>query len=82
MTAGPKEWSGLTVFAPTNEAFEDLPEGALANLLKPKNKERLQNLLLFHVASGNILSISTLSMEMILRLSVGRRLMLTCQKVL
>ena len=47
----------MTVFAPTNEAFEDLPEGALANLLKPKNKEQLQNLLLFHVASGNILSI-------------------------
>ena len=60
----------MTVFAPTNEAFEDLPEGALANLLKPKNKEQLQNLLLFHVASGNIQG------------RVGRRLMLTCQKVL
>ena len=30
-----------TVFAPTNEAFENLPEGVLNELLKPENKEQL-----------------------------------------
>ena len=28
----------FTVFAPTNDAFENLPEGTVATLLKPENK--------------------------------------------
>ena len=41
-----------TVFAPTNEAFSKLPKGALDNLLKPENKEKLAALLTYHVVSG------------------------------
>jgi hypothetical protein len=33
----------FTVFAPTNEAFSNLPAGVLANLLKPENKAALNN---------------------------------------
>ena len=33
----------FTVFAPTNEAFSNLPSGVLANLLKPENKAALNN---------------------------------------
>merc|ERR1711865_579322 len=44
----------FTVFAPTNEAFQNLPAGALANLLKPKNKAKLADLLTFHVVAGDI----------------------------
>lgn len=44
----------FTVFAPTDEAFEKLPEGTLARLLK--NKEALKNVLLYHVVSGDITS--------------------------
>lgn len=29
----------FTVFAPTDAAFEKLPEGRLENLFKPENKE-------------------------------------------
>lgn len=44
----------FTVFAPTNSAFEALPEGALDDLLKPENKEKLQSILKYHVVSGKI----------------------------
>ena len=32
----------FTVFAPTNAAFEKLPDGTVATLLKPENKESLK----------------------------------------
>jgi len=44
----------FTVFAPTDEAFKNLPKGALDNLLK--DKEALKNVLLYHVVSGNVSS--------------------------
>jgi uncharacterized surface protein with fasciclin (FAS1) repeats len=43
----------LTVFAPTNAAFEKLPGGVVANLLKPENKETLAKIIQFHAAPGN-----------------------------
>ncbi len=42
----------FTVFAPTNEAFEALPEGTLESLLEPENKEALQSILTYHVVAG------------------------------
>jgi len=42
----------LTVFAPTNEAFDQLPEGTVANLLKPENKKTLMRIITFHAAPG------------------------------
>lgn len=42
----------FTVFAPTDEAFSKLPEGALDDLLKPDNQSQLQAILKYHVASG------------------------------
>ncbi|MCW8981472.1 fasciclin domain-containing protein [Altibacter sp.] len=41
-----------TVFAPTNDAFAKVPQATLDNLMKPENKEQLQNLLKYHVVSG------------------------------
>lgn len=43
----------FTVFAPTDEAFEKLPEGTLENLVKSENKEQLGNILTYHVVSGS-----------------------------
>lgn len=48
VNAGP-----LTVFAPTNEAFEKLPEGTVDDLLKPENKDQLAHILKNHVAPAN-----------------------------
>lgn len=40
----------FTVFAPTNAAFDLLPPGTVTDLLKPDQKEALQNILQYHVA--------------------------------
>merc|ERR1712032_45440 len=45
-----------TVFAPTDTAFENLPEGLVGCLLKAENKDLLTTLLTYHVASGKALS--------------------------
>ena len=42
----------FTVFAPTNAAFEQLPAGAVDNLLKPENKSMLSKVLTYHVVAG------------------------------
>ena len=42
----------FTVFAPTNDAFNKLPEGTVSTLLKPENKSTLQNILKYHVIAG------------------------------
>ena len=44
------------MFAPTDEAFKALPEGAVANLLKPENKDKLAAVLKYHVVSGKIMA--------------------------
>ena len=41
-----------TVFAPTDEAFEKLPEGALDELMKQENQDQLKSLLQYHVVEG------------------------------
>ena len=42
----------FTVFAPTNNAFNKLPEGTVGTLLKPENKAMLAKILTYHVISG------------------------------
>lgn len=43
----------LMVFAPTNEAFDALPAGVVDDLLKQVNKDKLANILKYHVTPGN-----------------------------
>jgi uncharacterized surface protein with fasciclin (FAS1) repeats len=42
----------FTVLAPTNDAFNKLPEGTVESLLKPESKEKLASVLTYHVVSG------------------------------
>lgn len=42
----------FTVFAPTNAAFEKLPEGAVEDLLKEENRATLTGVLTYHVVPG------------------------------
>lgn len=44
----------LTVFAPVNDAFENLPAGTVDNLLKPENKATLTKVLTYHVVPGRM----------------------------
>lgn len=43
----------FTVFAPTNDAFENLPAGTVEELLKPENKAKLVKVLTYHVLAGS-----------------------------
>jgi len=44
----------FTVFAPTDAAFKALPEGTVASLLKPENKDKLAEVLTYHVVPGRV----------------------------
>lgn len=44
----------FTVFAPTDEAFDKLPAGTVEKLLK--DKEKLKQILLYHVVKGKVTS--------------------------
>lgn len=46
----------FTVFAPTDEAFAALPAGTVDDLLKPENKEKLTQILTYHVVPGKVMS--------------------------
>ena len=46
----------FTVFAPTNDAFAKLPEGTVANLLKPENKDKLVAILAYHVVPAKVMA--------------------------
>jgi uncharacterized surface protein with fasciclin (FAS1) repeats len=52
----------FTVFAPTNEAFTDLPAGTVDTLLKPENKPMLTKVLTYHVVAGDYDSTTLRSM--------------------
>jgi uncharacterized surface protein with fasciclin (FAS1) repeats len=46
----------FTVFAPTNAAFDKLPNGAMAGLMKPESKEKLKGVLMYHVIPGRLVA--------------------------
>lgn len=51
-----KETGPFTVFAPTDEAFATLPAGTVENLLKPENKQKLTEILTYHVVAGRVMA--------------------------
>lgn len=44
----------FTVFAPSDEAFAKLPAGTVEDLVKPENREKLRDILEYHVYVGVI----------------------------
>jgi uncharacterized surface protein with fasciclin (FAS1) repeats len=44
----------FTVFAPTNAAFAMLPKGTVNTLLQPENKQKLTEILTYHVVPGRL----------------------------
>ena len=53
----------FTVFAPTDNAFEKLPKGTVETLLKPENKSKLKDLLLYHVVKGKVMAQQVMDMK-------------------
>lgn len=53
----------FTVFAPTDEAFAKLPAGTLEDLLKPENKQKLTQILTYHVVPGKVTALDVAKMK-------------------
>ena len=49
-----KSLQGVTLFAPTDEAFDKLEDGTVASLLEPENKDQLVNVLSYHVIDSEV----------------------------
>ncbi len=67
-SAGP-----FTVFMPTDQAFDALPAGALEDLEKPENAEKLKKLIRYHIVNGMHLTREVRTMQTLLTES-GERL--------
>ena len=52
-----------TVFAPTDEAFAKLPEGTLEMLLLPENKDKLVEILTYHVVAGKVTAAEVVTLQ-------------------
>ncbi len=52
----------FTVFAPDNAAFEKLPAGTVDELVKPENKEKLTQILTYHVVPAAATSADAMKM--------------------
>jgi len=69
--------SGLTVFAPTNAAFEALGEETLATLALPENKQMLSDILSYHVVPGVVTADQLQDGAMVATLLDGEELTVT-----
>merc|ERR1712238_373017 len=66
----------FTVFAPTDEAFDALPNGLVSCLLLPENLGALFNILSYHTVDGAVLS-SALSMGQQIQTGNGENIIIT-----
>lgn len=64
----------FTVFAPTNEAFAALPAGTVESLLLPENKDKLVDILTYHVVPGQYPSSSFAGVRGALNTVQGKQL--------
>ena len=53
----------FTVFAPTDEAFAKLPKGTVEDLLKKENKDKLVEILTYHVVSGKVMAKTAVTLD-------------------
>lgn len=63
----------ITVFAPTNEAFAQLPQDKIAAMLKPENREQLRKQVLLHVVP-EVLDIDSLTKTKMVKTEAGAEL--------
>jgi len=53
----------FTVFAPTDEAFANLPDGTVESLLLPENKDKLVAILTYHVVAGEVVAADVVTLS-------------------
>lgn len=69
----------FTLFAPSDEAFAKLPEGAFETLLKPQNRDKLVSILTYHVVPGRVLSPEVVNLDEAVTVN-GQRLKISASK--
>lgn len=62
----------LTVFAPTNAAFDKLPAGTVEDLVKPENIDKLRKILQYHVTTS-ALAIDSFTDGQVLSMANGKK---------
>jgi len=67
----------LTVFAPSDEAFDKLPKGTVESLLKPENKHKLISILTYHVVPARLPAAEVVKSTGVLT-AQGQRLKFKC----
>jgi transforming growth factor-beta-induced protein len=74
-----KSTGPFTVFAPTDAAFAKLPPGTLVDLLKPENKQKLIEILTYHVVVGNLTAAAIIALNPPVRVKTleGRSVLVT-----
>lgn len=68
----------FTVFAPSDEAFNALPEGTLESLLEEGNRDKLTQILTYHVIPSKVMS-GDLSGQMTVNTVEGQALTVTAE---
>ncbi|MCC5885883.1 MAG: fasciclin domain-containing protein [Gammaproteobacteria bacterium] len=53
----------FTVFAPTDEAFANLPAGTVESLLQPENIDQLRAVLTYHVVAGKVMAADVVELD-------------------
>lgn len=53
----------FTVFALTDEAFAQLPDGTVTELSRPENRERLAAILTYHVVPGRVMASEVVGLD-------------------
>lgn len=70
----------FTVFAPTDEAFADLPDGTVEMLLKPENRDQLVAVLTYHVVPAKVTSGGLAGQTVTARTVNGEKLLIDGRK--
>lgn len=71
--------NNYTVFAPTDDAFNRLPQDKVNALLQPENREHLKNLLLLHIVPGTY-KVDDLKKADVLKTEAGREIKVDAPK--
>ncbi len=70
----------FTVFAPTDEAFAELPAGTVDELLKPENKDQLVAILTYHVVPAKVTAADVAGQTVTAKTVQGGKLMVDGRK--
>lgn len=63
LTATLRDGGPYTIFAPSDEAFRTLPDGAFEDLIQPQNRDELREILLDHLVEGVLVSAEAVTLE-------------------